>query len=204
MIAGAGAGSKVRSGLLAGLGILALAVGLAVLAVVGKPSAVRRPDPVDRPVLLVPDFVNRTGDGELSRLAGILTEAVREGLDGPESIFVVSPRQLRPAFGPEEREEGLVRIAARLGADYVLVGSLETGPASPLGPGSVWGLPASAAEGSDASAGFRLDVLLVRDAEPPEVFAERFLLEDGAGDPTRAERTARIIADRIAISLRHP
>lgn len=193
---------KVRSGFVAVAAIVLLAIGLAVLATVGKPTVIRRPAETGQPVLLVPDFVDRTAEGEHSALAGELTEAVRRSLAGAESIFQVSPRRLRPVFSPEERETGLVAIAAGLGADYVLVGSLESGSAAPLGAGSVWSAPE--AEGGPESAALRLDVLLVRDAEPPEVFAERFLLGDGEQSVEARKRIVRIIADRIALSLRQP
>ncbi len=204
MIVAGPLGGKMRSGLVAVVAIVGLAAGLATLALRGKPSALRRPAAVERPVLLVPDFVNRTGDGTLGDLARGLTEAVRERLAAPESIFVVSPRRLRPVLGPEEREDGLVRIAARLGADYVLVGSLESGPEVPLGPGSAWGATGAAPADPGTDDGVRVDVLLVRDADPPEVFAERFPLGEDLGDAAVRERTVRIIADRIALSLRSP
>lgn len=199
MIAAREGGGKVRSGFGAASAIVALALGLATLAAFGKPTVIRRPVETGRPVLLVPDFVSRTGHGDHGALAGEITEAVRDRLSAGESIFEVSPRRLRPVFSPEERATGLVRIAAGLGADYVLVGSLEAGPASPLGPGSVWRAP-----GDSGDSGLRLDVLLVHDAEPPEVFAERFLLGDGGGDAGERQRLVRIIADRIALSLRQP
>ena len=182
------------------LGILALATGLGLLAVAGKPSAIRRPDPVGRPVLLIPDFENRTGRGEFTALARRLTDAVRSRLDRePEGIFEVSPRRLRPAFGPREREEGLVGIAGRLGADYVLAGSLESGPGGALDPGSSWDPPATGA-GGDGD--IRLDVLLVRDSDPPYVFAERFPLGPLNGED--ADRLASWVAERIALSLIRP
>ncbi len=194
---------KVRSGFVAVAAIVLLAVGLATLAVVGKPTVIRRPAETGRPMLIIPDFVSRTGEADHSALAGELTVAVRDRLSTPESIFEVSPRRLRPVFSAEERETGLIRIAAELGADYVLVGSVESGPASSLGPGSVWSAPAGGAVRGDA-AGLRLDILLVRDAEPPEVFAERFLLGDGGPDAEARQRMVRITADRIALSLRQP
>ena len=183
-------------------GILALATGLALLAVAGKPSAIRRPDPAGRPVLLIPDFDNRTGEGAFTPLARQLTEAVRMRLEAePEGIFELSPRRLRPAFGPREREEGLVGIAGRLGADYVLAGSLESGPGSEIDPASSWRRPAGA-EGGDAE--IRLDILLVRDSDPPHVFAERFPL--GSVDPgdAAAKELADWVAERIALSLSRP
>ena len=183
-------------------GILALATGLALLALAGKPSAIRRPDPVGRPVLLIPDFDNRTGEGAFTPLARQLTEAVRTRLESePEGIFELSPRRLRPAFGPREREEGLVGIAGRLGADYILAGSLESGPGSEIDPGSSWRPPAGA-EGGDAE--IRLDILLVRDSDPPHVFAERFPL--GSVDPGDApgKELADWVAERIALSLTRP
>ena len=153
-------------------GILALATALGLLAVAGKPTTIRRPDPVNRPVLLIPDFDNRTGRGEFAPLARQLTEAVRARLAAePEGIFELSPRRLRPAFGPREREEGLVGIAGRLGADYVLAGSLESGPGGDLDPGSSWEPRSGAGDGEGE---IRLDILLVRDSDPPHVFAERF------------------------------
>lgn len=181
--------------------IVALAVVLGMLAVAGKPTAIRRPDPVDRPVLLIPDFDNRTGRGEFTPLARQLTEAVRARIErDPGGIFALSPRRLRPAFGPTEREEGLVGIAGRLGADYVLAGSLESGPGEPLGPGSSWTPPRAARGGGE----IRLDVLLVRDSDPPHVFAERFLL--GSPDPDEAEdrQLADWVGERIALSLTRP
>ena len=206
MIAALASGGKVRNGSPRGVfvvaGILAFATGLSLLAVRGKPSAIRRPDPVGRPVLLIPDFENRTGRGELTALARRLTETVRSRLrEERDSIFELSPRRLRPAFGPREREEGLIGIAARLGADYVLAGSLEWGPTAPLGPGSSWALPSGVVE---ADGDMRLDVLLVRDSDPPYVFAERFPL--GKTDPRRgnAEGLAEWVADRIALSLIQP
>ncbi|MDE3260493.1 MAG: hypothetical protein OYL41_00790 [Acidobacteriota bacterium] len=206
MIAALASGGKVSGKVPRGsfvvAGILALATGLGLLAVAGKPTAIRRPDSVDRPVLLVPDFDNRTGRGEFTALARQLTDAVRARLErDPGGIFELSPRRLRPAFGPSQREEGLVGIAGRLGADYVLAGSLESGRGEPLGPGSSWTPPREARGGGEE---IRLDVLLVRDSDPPHVFAERFLL--GSPDPEEAED--RLLADwvgeRIALSLSRP
>ncbi len=206
MIAALAFGGKVRSGLPRGFfvvaAILALGSGLTLLAVAGKPTVIRKPDPVSRPVLLIPDFDNRTGRGEFTSLARQFTEAVRTRLDEDAAgIFELSPRRLRPAFGPQEREEGLVGIAARLGADYVLAGSIESGPGSPLGPGSSWAPPRSAETGGEE---IRLDILLVRDSDPPHVFAERFPL----GMPEPGERAgaelADWVADRIALSLTRP
>ncbi|MYF77450.1 MAG: hypothetical protein F4174_09045 [Acidobacteria bacterium] len=206
MIAALASGGKVSGKVPRGsfvvAGILALATGLGLLAVAGKPTAIRRPDPVDRPVLLIPDFDNRTGRGEFTPLARQLTDAVRARLErDPGSIFQLSPRRLRPAFGPSERAEGLVGIAGRLGADYVLAGSLESGPGEPLGPGSSWTPPREANGGGEE---IRLDVLLVRDSDPPHVFAERFLL--GSPDPEDAEdrQLADWVGERIALSLRRP
>ena len=160
-------------------------------------------------MLLVPDFQNRTGDPDLFGFADRLTEAVRERMDGdPAAIFTLSPRRLRPVLTAAEREVGLLRIAGRLGADYVLAGTLETGPGSPLAPGSSWGAPPGADSSGEArragAAGIRLDVLLVRDSEPPHVFAERFPLGAGDAPESERERLARWVADRIAISLRRP
>lgn len=206
MIAASAMVSKVRSGLPRGFfvvaAILALAGGLALLAVAGKPAVIRRPDPVARPVLLIPDFDNRTGRGENTVLARELTAAVRARLDRePDGIFELSPRRLRPAFGPSEREEGLVGIAARLGADYVLAGSLESGPGGPLGPGSSWAPPQSAgAEGEE----IRLDILLVRDSAPPHVFAERFPLGRSGPQGFEGAELADWVAERIALSLSRP
>lgn len=182
--------------------ILALATALGLLAVAGKPTAIRRPDLVDRPVLLVPDFDNRTGRGEFTPLARQLTEAVRTRLErDPDGIFELSPRRLRPAFSPREREVGLLGIAGRLGADYVLAGSLEAGRGEDLDAGSAWDPPADAGEGSTE---IRLDILLVRHSDPPHVFAERFPL----GVPDRGDRgeeeLANWVAERIALSLRRP
>lgn len=206
MIAALASGGKVSGNIPRGFfvvaGILALAAGLGMLAVAGKPTAIRRPDLVDRPVLLVPDFDNRTGRGELTPLARDLTEVVRARLErDPEGIFDLSPRRLRPAFGPREREEGLLRIAGRLGADYVLAGSLESGPGEDLAPGSSWGPPSGAGESGGL---IRLDILLVRDSDPPHVFAERFPLgSPGRGDRDEEELT-NWVAERIALSLRRP
>ena len=205
MIAAVASGGKVSGKVPRGsfvvAGILALATGLGLLAAAGKPTAVRRPDPVDRPVLLIPDFDNRTGRGEFASLARQLTEAVRARLErDPDGIFELSSRRLRPAFGPSEREEGLVGIAARLGADYVLAGSLESGPGAPLGPGSSWTPPREGRGGDE----IRLDVILVRDSDPPHVFAERFLL--GSPDPEDVEgrQLADWVGERIALSLSRP
>ena len=206
MIAALASGGKVsgkvpRGAFVVG-GILALATALGLLAVAGKPTAVRRPDPVDRPVLLIPDFDNRTGRGEFAPLARQLTEAVRARLErDPDGIFELSPRRLRPAFGPREREEGLVGIAGRLGADYVLAGSLESGPGGEIDPGSAWRPPG---RGRVADGEIRLDILLVRDSDPPHVFAERFLL--GSVDPAAAagRELAGWVAERIALSLSRP
>lgn len=194
-------------GLFVVLAIVALAIGLGMLAVAGKPSAIRRPDPVGRPVLLIPDFENRTGRGEFTALARELTDAVRSRLEkDPDGIFELSPRRLRPAFGPREREEGLVGIAGRLGADYVLAGSLESGPGGPLGPGSSWRPP----PGGGQAGGIRLDVLLVRNSDPPYVFAERFPLgQPGPHRENWAEESdgaapAVWVAERIALSLTRP
>lgn len=183
-------------------GILALATGLGLLAVAGKPTTIRRPDPVDRPVLLIPDFDNRTGRGEFAPLARLLTEAVRARLAAePEGIFELSPRRLRPAFGPREREEGLVGIAGRLGADYVLAGSLESGPGEHLDPGSSWEPPSGAGDGGGE---IRLDILLVRDSDPPHVFAERFLLGSVDLGDAAGRELADWVAERIALSLSRP
>ncbi len=180
--------------------ILGLALGLALMARSGQPRAIRRPEPVERPILLVADFENRTGRGELAPFVRHLTAAVREQLlVEPDGIFRISPRRLRPVLDPSLREEGLVAIAARLGADYVLAASLETGSGGPLGPGSRWAAPAGVPAGETTA---RLDVLLVRDAEPPEVFAERLPLGSIRNMATDGERLAAIVANRIALSLR--
>ncbi len=190
---------KVRRGILAAAAIVGLGLGLALLASVGQPWVIRRPDATERPVLLVADFDNQTARGELLPFTRRVTEVVREQLAAePNGIFRISTRRLRPVLDSSLREDGLVAIAARLGADYVLAGSLESGPGGEIGPGSRWAASAGADREEDT---VRLDILLVRDAEPPEVFAERFPLgtvESVAGDP---ERLAAIIADRIALSL---
>ena len=189
----------MRRGIWVVAALLVFSFALAVLARIGQPRVIRRPDATERPVLLVADFDNRTGRGELAPLARRITDAVREQLAAePNGIFRISPRRLRPVLDTSLREDGLVAIAARLGADYVLAGSLESGPGGPLGAGSRWGAPEGETGGEE---GVRLDVLLVRDAEPPEVFAERFPLgavERVARDP---ERLAAIVANRIALSL---
>lgn len=206
MIAAAASGGKMRREITAGFavaaGIVALGSALGFLAVLGKPGVLRRPDPARRPVLLLPDFANRTGRSELVVFAGRLSGAVRERLAAePDGIFGLSPRRLRPVLSEDEREEGLVRIAARLGADYVLVGSLESGPGSPLPPGSSWGPPPFVTGGGPPT---RLDLLLVRDSTPPEVFAERFPLGAPPDSAAEQERLARWVAERVAISLRRP
>ncbi len=206
MIAALASGGKVsgkvpRGSFVVG-GILALATGLGLLAVAGKPTAIRRPDPVDRPVLLIPDFDNRTGRGEFTPLARQLTDAVRARLErDPGGIFELSPRRLRPAFGPREREEGLVGIAGRLGADYVLAGSLESGPGGNLDPGSSWEPPSGAGDGDGE---IRLDILLVRDSDPPYVFAERFPLGIPDAGGAEGNELADWVAERIALSLIRP
>lgn len=206
MIAALASGGKVSGKVPRGsfvvAGILALATALGLLAVAGKPTTIRRPDPVNRPVLLIPDFDNRTGRGEFVPLARQLTEAVRARLAAePEGIFELSPRRLRPAFGPREREEGLVGIAGRLGADYVLAGSLESGPGGDLDPGSSWE-PRSGAGDGDGE--IRLDILLVRDSDPPHVFAERFPLGMPAAGGAEENELADWVAERIALSLIRP
>ncbi len=190
----------MKRGKLVVAALLGLALGLALLARHGQPRLIRRPDAVERPVLLVADFDNRTGRGELAPLARRLTDAVREQLRAePDGIFRISPRRLRPVLDPSLQEEGLVAIAARLGADYVLAGSLEAGPGAPLGPGSRWtALPGASADGGTT---VRLDVLLVRDADPPEVFAERLPLGSVESAAHREDRLAEIVANRIALSL---
>lgn len=204
-MAGSGSGSKVGRGLAAVAAIVGLAAGLAVLASLGRPRVLRKPAAHDRPVLLIPDFLNRSGAAELTPFAGRLTEEVRERLGADrDGIFRVSPRRLIPVFSDRERESGLSEIAGRLGADYALVGSLEAGPGGALPPGSAWAPLAPAGEDGEE---VRLEVLLVRSAERPQVFAERFPLGDperlaaGGGAP---ERLARLVADRIALSLRRP
>ena len=206
MIAALASAGKMRSGLPGGAfvvaGILALATGLGLLALSGKPGVLRRPDPVDRPMLLIPDIGNRTGEGAYTALARRFTDALRTRLDrDPDGIFTLSPRRLRPAFGPEERAEGLVGIAGRLGADYVLAGSLELGAGGELDPGSSWTPPAGARSGASE---IRLDILLVRDSDPPRVFAERFPLGAPALDGDAASALARWVAERVALSLRRP
>lgn len=206
MAGGAGRG-KMRRGLLAASAIVALAIGLALLADAGRPRVIRRPAAGGRPVLLVADFVNRTGRGGLTPLTDAFTAAVRARLSrAPDGIFEVSPRRLRPVLGERERALGLAGIAARLGADYVLVGSLEAGAGRPLGPGSSWAPlgPAPEAEATPEGEAIRLEVLLVRNVERPEVFAERFPLASAAPDEPERERIARVVADRIALSLRRP
>ncbi len=201
-MAGGADGGKMRRGFLAASAIVALAVGLALLALAGRPRLIRRPAAGGRPVLLVPDFVNRTGDGDLTPLTDALTAAVRARLRADrEGIFEVSPRRLRPVFGVREREVGLAGIAARLGADYVLAGSLEAGAGRPLGPGSSWA-PLGAAAGDGEA--IRLEVLLVRNVERPQVYAERFPLGAPGGEASARQRIARLVADRIALSLRRP
>ena len=193
---------QVPRGFFVVAGIVILGTGLGLLAVRGKPAAIRRPDPVTRPVLLVPDFDNGTGEGEFTALARQLTESVRIRLEAePDRIFELSARRLRPAFGPAEREEGLVGIAGRLGADYVLVGSLESGPGGTLGPGSSWNAPADEEE---SGGGIRLDVLLVRDSDPPHVFAERFPLGRPVPEGAEAAALADWVAERIVLSLSRP
>ena len=211
MIAAEASGGKMSDtasrGLLVAGGIVVFGTVLGLIAFAGKPSALRRPDPPGRPVLLVPDFDDRTGRGELVGFARQLSEAVRERLGGdPEGIFEISPRRLRPVLSPREREDGLLRIGARLGADYVLVGSLESGPGQPLAPGSSW-VPLSSVRGSgesETAETVRLDVLLVHDAARPHVFAERFPLGSPPDEAGQRRRLARTIADRIALSLRRP
>ena len=202
-MAGGAGGGKMRRGVLAASAIVALAVGLALLAVAGRPRLIRRPAAGgSRPVLLVPDFVNRTGNGDLAPLTDTLTAAVRARLAADrEGIFEVSPRRLRPVLGDREREVGLAAIAARLGADYVLAGSLEAGAGRPLGPGSSWAPLGPTPGGAEA---IRLEVLLVRNVERPQVYAERFPLGAPAAEASARERIARLVADRIALSLRRP
>ena len=206
MIAAVASGGKVSGKVPRGsfvvAGILALATGLGLLASAGKPTAIRRPDSVDRPVLLIPDFDNRTGRGEYTPLARQLTDAVRGHLErDPDGIFELSPRRLRPALGPREREEGLVGIAGRLGADYVLAGSLEPGPGDAIDPAASWRPP-----GGDTAPGdeIRLDILLVRDSDPPYVFAERFPLGSVEPGAAAGRQLADWVAERIALSLRRP
>lgn len=204
-MAGSGSRGKVGRGLAAAAAIVGLAAGLAALASLGRPRVLRKPHAQDRPVLLIPDFLNRSGAAELTPFAGRLTEAVRERLGADrDGIFRVSPRRLVPVFSDRERESGLSGVAGRLGADYALAGSLEAGPGGALRPGSSWAPLAPAGKGGEV---VRLEVLLVRSAERPQVFAERFPL----GDPARLaaggdapERAARLVADRIALSLRRP
>ncbi len=182
--------------------IVALGAALGALAVLGRPSTIRRPDPAGRPVLLVPDFADQTGRPELGGFARELGDAVRRRLgEDRDGIFELSPRTLAPVLGARERETGLLSIAARLGADYVLVGSLEEGPGGDVAPGARWP-PLTDLDGGDEAV--RLDVLLVRDSEPPHVFAERFPLGDPPSDPGSRARLARAVADRIALSLRRP
>lgn len=201
-MAGGADGGKMRRGLLAASAIVSLALALALVAVAGRPRLIRRPAAGSRPVLLVPDFVNRTGNGDLTPLADALTAAVRARLAADrEGIFEVSPRRLRPVLGEREREVGLAGIAARLGADYVLAGSLEAGVGRPLGPGSSWA-PLGPAAGDGEP--IRLEVLLVRNVERPQVYAERFPLGAPEAGVSARERISRLVADRIALSLRLP
>ncbi|MCY4499165.1 MAG: hypothetical protein OXC14_18010, partial [Rhodospirillaceae bacterium] len=62
--------------------------------------------------------------------------------------------------------------------------------------------PPAGAEAGDA--GIRLDILLVRDSDPPHVFAERFPLGSVDLGDAPGKELADWVAERIALSLTRP
>ena len=204
IIVPAALGGKMRRGILAASLILLLAGGLGVLAVIGKPGVVRRPDAAARPTLLVPDFANRTGRGEL------VPFSPGAGRGGPGR-----GSKATPVASSWSRPDGFVRCSDRRSATSAFFGSphaweptMCSWAASSQGAGCRSGRvprgrrPRISALAGAGKCGWM--VLLVRDSDPPHVFAERFPLGDPSSDPAVRARRARAVADRIALALRRP
>ena len=131
------------------IGLLAFAVCLATSAVLLKPTVRLKPKtPTLRPLIAVLPFENLEGDSELEALAADVTDAVIRGLEDIEEIRVLTHASTLSYRGIEG---GASEIASKLGADYVLAGSVETEPE-----------------------GLRLQAYFVKPGERPRIWADEF------------------------------
>jgi TolB-like protein len=105
------------------LGLLLLAIGLAVVARVGRPRmSLRVQSPEDEPVLAVLPFRNLSGEPDLEIVASDIVSAVVEAVAETGRASIV-PREKTLGFGLGR--EGIEEAARDLGADYVIAGSID-------------------------------------------------------------------------------
>ena len=150
------------------LALLLFGTVLATVAYFGKPIVRLRPQtPIVKPMLVVLPFENLNGDDELELIAANVTVALTEALASVEAYELV-PRET--ALQHKGLEDGIEAIAASLGADYALAGSVER------------------EEGR-----LRLQVYVVKPGERPRIWAEEYYYdaEDKADIPTDLVRHIR-------------
>jgi TolB-like protein len=153
------------------LGLLLLAVGLAVVARVGRPRmSLRVQSPEYEPVLAVLPFRNLSGDPELEIVCSDITAAVVEAVAETGRASIV-PREKTLGFALDR--EGIEEAARDLGAHYVIAGSL------------------------DANQGrVEVDAYLFRAGPDPALWVDRL-----EWDPAERSSIARELADRIRGAL---
>jgi adenylate cyclase len=114
--------SNYRTGRVVVLALLLFGAGLAFIARVGRPRiSLRTQSPVRKPTLLVLPFENLSGDPDLEVVAAEVPRAVLQALaDNERFQSVVEENGLGYVA-----IEGLEAAARKLGADYVIAGSVE-------------------------------------------------------------------------------
>ena len=136
------------------LALLLFGTVLATVAYFGKPIVRLRPQtPIVKPMLVVLPFENLNGDDELELIAANVTVALTEALASVEAYELV-PRET--ALQHKGLEDGIEAIAASLGADYALAGSVER------------------EEGR-----LRLQVYVVKPGERPRIWADEYYYDAG-------------------------
>jgi len=134
------------------LGLLLFGAVLATLAYFGKPIVRLKPGtPMVKPMLVVLPFENLDGDDELELIAANVTVALTEALASLEAFELV-PRET--ALQYKGLPDGIEAIAASLGADYALAGSVER------------------EEGR-----LRLQVYVVKPGERPRIWADEYYFD---------------------------
>ncbi len=144
----------VTSGKNVVLALLLFGAVLAAVAYFGQPIVRLKPHtPTLKPMLVVLPFENLDGDEELELIAADVTVAITEALVWVEAYELV-PRET--ALQHQGLSDGIEAIAASLGADYALAGSVER-----------------------EQGRLRLSVYVVKPGDRPRIWADEYYYDAG-------------------------
>jgi len=152
-------------------GIVLFALALSAVAYFGKPTVRLKPAKVVlRPLVAVVPFDNLAGDDEIEVLASDVTRAVIDRLGAIEELRVVSHAA---TLQHKDLSGGAAGVAAELGADYVLAGSIER-----------------------ESERLRLQAYFVKPGERPRIWADEFRYGEDERERIPAD-IARAVGDAL-------